>query len=159
MAAAYEDMGVTWFEEPVSSDHLEALAEVRSHTSIDVTAGEYGYDLFYFQAMCSAGAVDCLQADVTRCGGVSEWLRVAALAESHGLQVSGHCAPSLHVHPACAVGNIRHLEYFADHQRVERLLFEGALDPAGGNLSPDLSRPGIGMELKRPDAEAYRVGR
>ncbi len=157
MAGAYADLGVTWFEEPVSSDHLDALAEIRAQTAIDVTAGEYGYDLFYFEAMCRAGAVDCLQADVTRCAGITEWLRVAALAEAHGLQISGHCAQSVHLHPACAVPNIRHLEYFADHARLERLLFDGVIDPAGGALHPDLSRSGMGLDLKRADAEQFRV--
>ncbi len=157
MAHFYEDIGVTWFEEPVSSDHLDALAEIRAQTSIDVTAGEYGYDLFYFNAMCEAGAVDCLQADISRCAGVTEWLRVAALAESHGLQISGHCAQSLHLHPALSVDNIRHLEYFADHARLDRILFDGVLDPTDGVLRPDLSRPGLGLELKHADAEPYRV--
>jgi L-alanine-DL-glutamate epimerase-like enolase superfamily enzyme len=157
LARGYEALGVTWFEEPVSSDHLAALAQIRGQTSMDVTAGEYGYDLFYFEAMCAAGAIDCLQADVSRCAGITEWLRVAAVAEAHGLQISGHCAQSLHLHPACAVNNVRHLEYFADHARVDRLLFDGVVDPVGGVLRPDLSRPGLGLELKRSDAEAYRV--
>lgn len=157
MASEYQDLGVTWFEEPVSSDHLAALHEIRSQTHMDVTAGEYGYDLFYFEAMCRAGAVDCLQADVTRCAGITEWIRVAALAEAHGLEISGHCAQSLHLHPACAVQNVRHLEYFADHARVERILFDGVLDPVDGKLHPDLSRPGIGLDLKSADAERYRI--
>jgi L-alanine-DL-glutamate epimerase-like enolase superfamily enzyme len=157
MAKEFERHDVTWFEEPVSSDHLSSLAEVRSQTSIDVAAGEYGYDLFYFKAMCDARAVDCLQADASRCAGISEWLRTASLAEAHGLQISGHCAQSLHAHPACAVANIRHLEYFADHARVDRLLFDGVLDPVGGVLRPDLSRPGLGLELKRADAQKFRV--
>jgi L-alanine-DL-glutamate epimerase-like enolase superfamily enzyme len=155
MAAAYASLGVTWFEEPVSSDHLAGLAEVRSQTDLDVTAGEYGYDLFYFEAMCAAGAVDCLQADVTRCAGITEWMRVAALAEAHGLQISAHCAPSLHLHPACAIPNIRHLEYFADHIRLERMIFDGVIDPVDGALRPDLSLPGLGLELKRADAAQF----
>jgi L-alanine-DL-glutamate epimerase-like enolase superfamily enzyme len=157
MARAYDTLGVTWFEEPVSSDHLAALAEIRAQTPIDIAAGEYGYDLFYFGTMCAAGAVDCLQADVSRCAGLTEWLRVAALAEEHGLQISGHCAQSLHLHPACAVGNVRHLEYFADHARLDRLLFSGVIEPVGGVLRPDLSRSGLGLELKRADADRYKV--
>jgi L-alanine-DL-glutamate epimerase-like enolase superfamily enzyme len=157
MAHAYETLGVTWLEEPVSSDHLAALAEVRAQTRLDVAAGEYGYDLFYFEAMCAAGAVDCLQADISRCAGLTEWLRVAAVAEAHGLQISGHCAQSLHLQPACAIDNIRHLEYFADHARLDRLLFDGVIDPIGGVLRPDVSRPGLGLELKRSDANACKV--
>ena len=86
----------------------------------------------------------------------SLWLRVAALAAAHNLEISAHCAQSLTAHPAMAAPNLRHLEYFADHARVDRLLFDGVLDSRGGTLRPDLSRPGMGLELKRPDAERYR---
>jgi L-alanine-DL-glutamate epimerase-like enolase superfamily enzyme len=159
LGRAFAAEGVTWFEEPVSSDDLDGLGEVRDACDADVTAGEYGYDLPYFRRMLAAGAVDCLQADVSRCAGITEWLRVAALAAAHNLQVSAHCAQSLTVHPAAAVPNLRHLEYFADHARVDRLLFDGVLDPAGGVLRPDLSRPGMGLELKRADADQYRKER
>ena len=152
----FEELGVTWFEEPVSSDDLSGLATVRSMTAIDVAAGEYGYDLAYFSRMVEAGAVDVLQADVSRCAGITEWLRVAAVAAAKGLRISGHCAQSLHVHAAVAVPNIAHLEYFRDHARVDRLLFDGVLDPDGGVLRPDLSRPGLGLERKTQDADPYR---
>jgi L-alanine-DL-glutamate epimerase-like enolase superfamily enzyme len=156
MARGYSDLGVTWFEEPVSSDDLEGLRVVREAIDIDVAAGEYGYDLVYFERMCASGAVDCLQADVSRCAGITDWLRAAAVAAAHGLEISGHTAESLHAHPACAVQNLRHLEYFADHARVDRLLFDGVLKPEGGVLRPDFSRHGMGLELKRTDAERYR---
>ncbi|HMA46351.1 MAG TPA: enolase C-terminal domain-like protein [Frankiaceae bacterium] len=155
---ALGEAGVSWFEEPVSSDDLAALAEIRGQVHPDVAAGEYGYDLHYFERMCAAGAVDCLQADVTRCAGVTDWLRAAAVAAAHGLQVSGHCAPNLHAHPAAAVPNLRHLEYFHDHVRIERMLFDGALDAKGGSLRPDQGRPGLGLRLRRPDADRHRVG-
>jgi L-alanine-DL-glutamate epimerase-like enolase superfamily enzyme len=151
------DEGVSWFEEPVSSDDLAGLRHVRDATAVDVAAGEYGYDLAYFGRMCSAGAVDVLQADVSRCAGITEWLRAAAVASANGLQISGHTAQSLHAHPACAVPNLRHLEYFSDHARVDRLLFDGVLEPVEGRLTPDLSRPGMGLDLKHSDARAYRV--
>ncbi|MGB6059411.1 MAG: enolase C-terminal domain-like protein [Microthrixaceae bacterium] len=155
LARAFADLGVTWFEEPVSSDDLDGLREIRDLTDIDVAAGEYGYDLVYFERMCAVGAVDVLQADVSRCAGITEWMRAAAVASAHGLQISGHCAPLLHLHPACCVPNIRHLEYFADHVRVDRMLFDGAREPASGRLSPDLSRPGLGLELRRGDAGKF----
>jgi L-alanine-DL-glutamate epimerase-like enolase superfamily enzyme len=156
-ARAVSDCGVTWFEEPVSSDDLAGLHEVRGLVDCDVAAGEYGYDLAYFERMCAAGAVDVLQADVSRCAGITEWLRAATVAAAHGLQVSAHCAPSLHLHVACSVPNVRHLEYFADHVRVDHLLFDGVVEPKGGTLEPDLSRPGVGLELKRADAERFRA--
>ncbi len=157
LAASFADAGATWFEEPVSSDDLAGLHEIRGLTTMDVAAGEYGYDLVYFQRMCAAGAVDVLQADVTRCGGITEWLRAAAVAAAHGLDISAHCAQSLHAHVACAVPNLRHVEYFHDHARLDRLLFDGVLEPAGGRLRPDPARPGLGLDLKRSDAERFRV--
>jgi len=157
MAHAMAAYDVTWFEEPVSSDDLDGLREVRDQVDPDVTAGEYGYDLPYFARMVDARAVDCLQVDVTRCGGITEWLRAAAVAAGRGLQVSGHCAPNLHAHVAAAAPNLRHLEYFHDHVRVESMFFDGALDPAGGALRPDKSRPGLGLALKEANAAAYRT--
>ena len=119
----------------MSSDDLAGLHEIRSLIDIDVTAGEYGYDLVYFERMCAAEAVDCLQVDVSRCAGVTEWLRAAAVAAAHGLDVSAHCAPALHAHPACAIQNLRHIEYFADHVRADRLLFDGVLEPIDGHVA------------------------
>ncbi|WP_031517307.1 enolase C-terminal domain-like protein [Streptomyces sp. NRRL F-5123] len=157
LAAHLDAEDVTWFEEPVSSDDLTGLARVRDAVRPDVAAGEYGYTLAYFEQMLAAGAVDCLQADVTRCGGVTVWLRAAALAEARGLQVSAHCAPHLHAHAAAAVPNLRHMEWFHDHVRIERALFSGCLDPTGGTVRPGADgSPGHGMELRGPDAEPYR---
>jgi L-alanine-DL-glutamate epimerase-like enolase superfamily enzyme len=151
------DLDVRWFEEPVSSDDLGGLREVRAAVLADVTAGEYGYDLYYFRRMCAADAVDCLQADVSRCGGITEWLRVAAVAAAHGLEISGHCGPHLHAHAAAATPNLRHLEWFHDHVRIESLFFDGTLDPAGGVIRPDPGEPGLGLMLRTADAEPYRI--
>ena len=148
---------VTWFEEPVSSDDLIGLREVRDGCAIDVAAGEYGYSPWYFGPMIAAGAVDCVQADVTRCGGITGWLAVAHLAAASNLQVSGHCAPNLHAHVAIAAPNLRHLEYFHDHVRIEQMLFDGTLTPVGGALGPDRSAPGNGLTFKEADAERFRV--
>ncbi|MFB7668231.1 enolase C-terminal domain-like protein [Kitasatospora sp. NPDC056138] len=158
IGAALANLGVSWFEEPVSSDDLPGLRQVRDTVQPDVAAGEYGYDLPYFARMATAGAVDCLQADITRCGGVTVWLRAAATAQALGLDISGHCAPHAHAHAAAAVPNLRHLEWFHDHVRIEQLFFDGALDPAGGSLTVGADgRPGLGLELRHDRAERYRV--
>ncbi|GAA5127270.1 enolase C-terminal domain-like protein [Pseudonocardia adelaidensis] len=150
---------VRWFEEPVSSDDLDGLRAVRDGVAADVAAGEYGYDLTYFRRMCAARAVDCLQADVTRCGGITEWLRIAAVAAAHHLDVSGHCAPHLHAHVAAATPNLRHLEWFHDHVRIEQMFFDGVLDPTGGTIRPDPEAAGNGLTLRRDAAERYREDR
>jgi L-alanine-DL-glutamate epimerase-like enolase superfamily enzyme len=151
--------GVRWFEEPVSSDDLDGLRLIRDRApaGMDVAAGEYGYDPFYFRRMLDAGAVDVLQADATRCGGVSGFLSAHALCDARGLPLSAHCAPALHAHLGCALTRVRHVEYFHDHQRIERMLFDGATVPRDGLLSPDLARPGLGLELKRADAARFSV--
>lgn len=158
VADAMTEHDVTWLEEPVSSDDLDGLRQVRDRVLPDVTAGEYGYDLAYFNRMLAAGAVDCLQIDVTRCGGITDWLRTAAVAAAHNIDVSGHCAPNLHAHVATAIPNLRHLEYFHDHHRIEHLIFDGALDPTGGALRPDQQRPGLGLEVKTEEASRYLAG-
>ncbi len=154
-----DDFDVRWFEEPVSSDDLEGLRFLRDRApgGMDIAAGEYGYKLDYFEQMLAAGAVTCLQADVTRCEGITGFLRVAALCQARSLELSAHCGPSIHVHPCCAVIPFRHLEYFHDHVRLERILFDGVLEPENGALHPDLTRPGNGLELKRADADRYAI--
>lgn len=153
----FDDLGVTWFEEPVSSDDLAGLREVRRRVGADVAAGEYGYDLPYFGRMLAADAVDCLQIDVTRCGGITDFLRASAVAAARGFDVSGHCAPHLHAAFAGVVPNLRHVEYFHDHIRIEeRLLFDGATPARDGCLLP-ADRAGHGLTL-RDDAERWRTG-
>ena len=146
---------VRWFEEPVSSADFEGLRSVRERAPFDVAAGEYVYVLADARNLLDTRAVDCLQADVTRCGGITGFLEVAGLAAEHGLDVSGHCAPQVSAHACAAISNLRHLEWFHDHVRVESLLFDGVLEPESGELRPDRSRPGHGLELKRADAERY----
>jgi L-alanine-DL-glutamate epimerase-like enolase superfamily enzyme len=157
LAQAFADYGVTWFEEPVSSDDLEGLRLIRDSAppGMAIAAGEYGFDLPYFRRMLDAGAVDILQADATRCAGITGFVRTGALCESRSLPMSAHCAPSIHVAACCALPQVVHLEYFHDHARIEHMLFDGALDPVNGELRPDLSRPGIGIELKERDAARY----
>lgn len=158
-AEAFADAGVTWFEEPVSSDDLEGLRFLRDHgpSGMDIAAGEYGYDLHYFRRMLDAGAVDVLQADATRCAGITEFLRVAALCQAASVPLSAHTAPALHLHTCCALTPVVHIEWFHDHARIEEMLFEGAVLPVRGMLSPDHSRPGMGLELRHSRALEFLV--
>ena len=85
--------------------------------------------------MLEAGAVDILQADATRCLGVTGFLQADALAVANALPLSSHCGPSIHAHLAAAVTKLAHLEYFRDHARLEHMLFDGVLEPAAGELT------------------------
>jgi L-alanine-DL-glutamate epimerase-like enolase superfamily enzyme len=157
LANRFAKFEVSWFEEPVSSDDLDGLRVIRDRgpCSMEIAAGEYGYDVFYFRRMLEAGAVDVLQADVTRCGGITGFLQVAALCQSHNLLLSCHTAPALHTHVACAIAPLKNLEYFHDHVRIEQMFFDGIPRPVQGELQPDLTRPGLGLELKRVDAQKF----
>ena len=150
---------VTWFEEPVTSDDLAGLALVRHRAppGMDIAAGEYGYTLDDALVLLAAEAVDCLQADITRTGGLTAFLRVGALCQAYHIDLSGHCAPAMHLHAALAVPGLRHLEWFHDHVRIEHMLFDGAPDPRDGVIRPDLSRPGHGLDLRVADADRYRI--
>ncbi|MFY1636781.1 enolase C-terminal domain-like protein [Solwaraspora sp. WMMB335] len=154
--SAAADRDVRWFEEPVSSDDHDGLALVRDHVAADVAAGEYGYDLAYFHRL--APVVDCLQVDVTRCGGISEFLRIAAVAAGHGLEVSTHCAPHQHLAVASAVPNLRHSEWFHDHARIESMLFDGAVAATGGSAPVNRDEPGNGLRLREREAQPFRIG-
>ncbi len=158
-AQIFSAQDVVWFEEPVTSDDLADLAQVRGEApaGMDIAAGEYGYALNYFERMLAADCVDCQQADLTRCGGVTAFMRVAALCEAHHMDLSGHCAPAVHLHAACAAPRLRHLEWFHDHVRIEQKLFDGAPVAHEGLIRPDLSRPGHGLEFRAADAARYAV--
>lgn len=155
---AHHEYGVTWFEEPVSSDDLLGLNLIRNSgpAGMDIAAGEYGFTAMYLQRMIEAEAVDVIQADATRCGGVTGFMDAAALADAHPLPMSAHCAPSVHLHLACAARPLRHVEYFHDHARIEEMLFDGFRSPMNGAMYPDLTRPGLGLDFKHKDAERFR---
>jgi L-alanine-DL-glutamate epimerase-like enolase superfamily enzyme len=158
-ARRFKEAGVTWFEEPVSSDDLEGLRLIRDEgpPGMDVAAGEYGYDAWYFRRMLAEGAVDVLQADATRCAGITGFLQADALCESHSMPLSAHTAPSIHAHACCGAQRAINVEYFYDHARIERMAFDGVLEVTRGFLTPDVSRPGFGLALKEADMRQYQV--
>jgi L-alanine-DL-glutamate epimerase-like enolase superfamily enzyme len=158
MAEFMSQYNVIWFEEPVWHRDLEGLHLLRDRAPacMDIAAGEYGFELAYFRGLVESDSVDILQADATRCG-ISTLLRLAALCEMHHIPLSTHTAPAIHVHAACALEPVRHIEYFHDHVRIETMLFEGLPYLKDGKLEPDLSRPGMGIELKEAEARRFEI--
>jgi len=151
------ESGVSWFEEPVSSDDLEGLRLLRDRgpAGTSIAAGEYGYDLFYFRRMLEAGAVDVLQADATRCGGITQMLQVGALCAADGVRLSAHTSPAVHAHVGAAIEPLEHVEYFHGHARIEELLFDGTPPLREGALWPDPAAPGLGLALRGDETERY----
>jgi L-alanine-DL-glutamate epimerase-like enolase superfamily enzyme len=158
LADHFAESGVEWFEEPVSSDDLDGLRLVRDRAPahMEIAAGEYGFDALYFRRMLDAEAVDVLQADASRCLGFTGLMQADALCLARSIPLSLHCAPALHLHAALSLRQLRHQEWFHDHVRIEHLMFDGAPYPHSGKISADLSRPGIGLELKTIDIAKYR---
>lgn len=158
-AGLFAPLGVSWFEEPVSSKDLDGLRLMRDRApaGMEISAGEYAYDIAEFRNMIAAQAIDVMQADATRCGGLTGFLLADALAHAHELPLSSHTAPALHLHACCAALQVRHMEWFFDHVRIERMFFDGAPELRDGRIAPDLSRSGLGLELKRVDAEKFLV--
>jgi L-alanine-DL-glutamate epimerase-like enolase superfamily enzyme len=154
-----EEADITWFEEPVSSDDLVGLAMLREKAParVRIAAGEYGYDLGYFERMVDARAVDVLQADVTRCGGITQMMQIAALCSARQMRLSAHTSPALHAHVCAAIVPFEHVEYFHDHARIESMLFDGVPELLDGTLRPDRDRPGLGLELREEEAERFRA--
>jgi L-alanine-DL-glutamate epimerase-like enolase superfamily enzyme len=158
-AQRYAAAGVTWFEEPVSSDDLAGLRRVRDACAgrPAVAAGEYAWSVLDTSRLLDAGAVDVAQADVTRCGGLTGVVQIDAVCAAHGVPLSLHCAPAVSASAGCALERLLHLEYFHDHVRLERALFDGTLEPHDGRLRPDPSAPGHGLALRHADAQPFRV--
>lgn len=156
-AHAYAELDVSYFEEPVSSDDLDGLRWLRGAVpaGIEVAAGEYAWDLFELERL--AGCVDVLQADVTRCGGLTNLLRADGICRAHNLPFSAHCAPQVSAHLCCAMERAVHVEYFHDHERIESMLFEGVISLEDGLLRPDPARAGLGIELRRDEAEKFML--
>jgi L-alanine-DL-glutamate epimerase-like enolase superfamily enzyme len=155
MAHRFARSGVTWFEQPVDHRDLDGTRRVRDHAppGMAVSSGEYLTDTA--GAPQVAAAVDVLQADATRCGGYTGLLAIDGYCETARKPLSTHCSPALHLHAALAALRVRHVEYFFDHARIERMLFDGFIDPVDGMLRPDRSRPGHGLEFKHADARRF----
>lgn len=158
LAEQFADYGVSWFEEPVSSDNLEGLHFLREHLCMmDVAAGEYGYDSFYFKDMLLAKSVDVLQIDATRCCGYTGFLQAAHLGHAFSTPLSSHTAPHVHLPVCLSNPYVRHMEFFHDHVRIEELFFEGIPKLEQGCLVPHLNLHGHGLSLKKNQAKPYLI--
>ena len=155
IAQRFAEHRVTWFEQPVDPADLDGTRRVRDHAppGMDVSSGEYITDTAHAAGV--AAAVDVLQADATRCGGYTGFLAIDGWCDVARKPLSTHCGPMLHLHVAAASLRLRHMEWFHDHVRIERLLFDGFIEPVDGLLRPDRTRPGHGLTFKHADAKRF----
>lgn len=151
LATGIGNVGVTWLEEPLPKGDYAAYADLRSQVDIPIATGENYYNETQFRQLVAQMAVDYLQPDACRIGGITPWLRVADWAASSGLAVSPHYIEPLHAHLACLYDNIPYIEH---HSTVLDDILSEPIDPDDGRIRPP-QRPGHGIELE--DVGPYRV--
>jgi len=151
---ALRDFGLVWIEEPIRPDDFAGYARLRAQGGVPIAAGENLHTVAEFTALIAAGGVDFPEPDLTTCGGITPWMKVARLAEAHGLPVTSHGAHDVHVHLLAAVPNGAYLEvhgFGLDRFIAQRLELRD-----GMAIAPD--RPGHGVEFDWAALAAYRVG-
>lgn len=160
-ARKVEDCDLAWFEEPVNADDKAGLAEVRASTDIPIASGESEFTRFDFRDLITLGAVDILQPDLAIMGGITEGVRIAAMASAFQLTVAPHLWGSALLFAAglqlaAATPNCTILEYSLG---FNPMLHELAVDPPvvrdGRMYIPD--RPGLGVTLNQEFVQKYRV--
>ena len=149
-AAMLQDHGVAWFEEPMAADNVMAHARLARSTHVPIAVGESMYSLSQFAEYLVQGAASIVQVDVARIGGITPWLKVAALAQAHGVQVAPHFLMELHLSLVCAVPNARWLEYIPQLDTITT----GPIRMQDG-LAHAPTTPGLGIDW---DMEAIANG-
>ena len=150
------EFGVTWFEEPVSSDDLAGLSTCAGALLVTWRPGSTATPLATSPACSRRRRSTASRPTSPAAAATPSGFAPPPLAQAHHLEISGHCAPNLHAPVAAAVPNLRHVEYFHDHHRIETMLFEGTLPPNGGTMTPDRSGPAMDCACGG-DAARYRV--
>ena len=141
-----EPFGIYWLEEPILADEISSLAKLADKTDIPIAVGENHYTKWEFKDLIAQGAVQIVQADVTKCGGITEFLKIAAMADAHGLPACPHHSVFTDVAAIAAVPNGLFHEYVHDmFEPASRLVLNPAR-PEQGVIEP-LDKPGFGIEL------------
>ena len=151
MSQIFEQFDVAWFEEPVLADDIPGLAQVSQATTIPVATGEHEYTKYGFRDLLLAGAVDIVQPDVHRVTGITEWMKVAAMADAFNLPVAPHAVSLVHLHCAMATPNLKVVEVLGAEEQSNSVWWTEVPPYDGGTWSPFPDRPGLGLEIS-PDA-------
>ncbi|MCH8115744.1 MAG: mandelate racemase/muconate lactonizing enzyme family protein [Chloroflexi bacterium] len=159
MSHKFEDYDVRWFEEPILADNVEGFAQISRATQIPIATGENEYTRHGFKELIVHGGVDIVQPDVGRVGGVTEWMKVASLADSFGLSIAPHGVPNVHLQLCMAIPNLKVVEYFAGGWvTVGRTgFFTEVPVPVDGMWAPFPDKPGLGFELDPDAVKKYSV--
>lgn len=157
MARHLAEYDVKWFEEPVLADDIAGLAAIARAISIPVATGEHEYTRYGFKELIAQGGADIVQPDIGRVGGVSEWMKVAHLAQAFNLPIAPHAVQLVHLHVACCIPNLRVVEYLGTVEEGDRVWYTEFPEPRDGYWSPYPDRPGLGLELSPEAVRKYAV--
>lgn len=157
IASQLQPYRVGWFEEPVIADDIDGLAAVTRASPIPVATGEHEYTKFGFRELLSRHAADIVQPDVGRVGGITEWMKIAHLAQAFNVQIAPHSYLLIHLHLACATPNTKSIEMLGAYERIDRELFARVPEPREGMLAPLADAPGLGLELDPVAVRVYGV--
>jgi L-talarate/galactarate dehydratase len=139
-----------WLEDVVAHDDYPGMARVAQALDTPIAGGEYVYGAVPFRHMLEARSVDIAMIDVLRAGGITQWLKIAAMAQAFNLPVVSHLLPEIHVHLVAAIPNGLTVEYMP----WSLSLFEEAPLPQKGMLRvPD--KPGLGLKFNRETLKRY----
>jgi len=149
---ALEQLGVAWFEEPLLCEDIPGHARLAAALDIPIAMGETLGSRFEFDAYLRAGAVDILQPDIVRVGGITEMVKVVTLADAAQLPVAPHHMMESTIQVACGVMGSGPIEYmpwvagaFAEPARI-----------TNGNMMPP-QEPGLGLEIPGEILQRYRI--
>lgn len=149
----FEDYAPWFIEEPFGPDDIDSHARLAERTSVLVATGEIEVGRWRFKELLDKRAAQILQTDAAVCGGITEWRRIAALADAYGVTVCPHWFHDLHVHLVASAPNARWVEYFPDDQVLNfRRLVDRQLEWRDGQLRVPQA-PGLGFAF---DEEAVR---
>jgi L-alanine-DL-glutamate epimerase-like enolase superfamily enzyme len=142
-----------WLEDPVAHDDFPGLARVADALTAPIAAGEYHYGLVPFRHMLETRSIDIVMIDLLRVGGITQWMKVAGMAEAFNVPVVSHLVPEIHVHLIAAVPNGLTVEYMP---WTKRLFEETPAIEKGQLVVPD--KPGLGLAFDQAGIKRYQVG-
>ncbi|MCY3801101.1 MAG: mandelate racemase/muconate lactonizing enzyme family protein [Chloroflexi bacterium] len=155
LSPRFQEYDVGWLEEPVMADDIDGLARVARAIPIPVATGEHEYTKYGFKDLLVRGAADIAQPDVGRVGGVTEWMKVAQLADAFNIPVASHGYQLVHLHLACATPNMLVVEVLGTVEEADRILYKEFPVPSGPDWAPDPDKLGLGLELNPATVERY----
>jgi D-arabinonate dehydratase len=157
-----EKFNIYWIEEPVAPDDIEGYINLTAKSPIPIAAGENEYTKYGFKDLINNKAVNVVQPDVTRVGGISEWLKVATYAKAYNMPCVTHAVQEIHLSLVAAVSNAPMMEYFTKDHYLQTFISELFIEPASLNKidkgyvdAPKV--PGLGLEIDYEVLEHFTV--